>query len=67
MFDGEEFKYFVAFVDFETNEILHLVGYMEQPAVRDVLGAIDELKNDEDFGMDSNLVDSLMIRIFSFA
>jgi hypothetical protein len=66
MFGGTEFKYFVAFTNLEDNEIIHMVGFMEPPAVADVVSAVEELKVDEDFGIPSDIVDQFGMRIFSF-
>lgn len=61
---SNEFNYFVCFLDKDTNEVVHICGYEVNPDVINLIYLFDELKTDKEFGMDSNYVDSLKVRIF---
>jgi hypothetical protein len=66
MFHGTEFEYFVAFINGKDNEVIHMVGYMEQPTVADVSTAIEEMHTDEDFGVPVEVLNTFVMKIFSF-
>ena len=60
----DDWKYFVSFIDKNTNEVMHMCGYLERPNVSSINQLFEELKTDKEFGMDSDYVDDLMVRIF---
>lgn len=60
----DEFNYFVSFFDPNTEEVMHICGYKNNPDVINLISLFGELKTDEEFGMDSDYVDSLKVRIF---
>ena len=62
----DEWKYFVSFIDENTNEVMHICGYLERPNVASINNLFEELKTDKEFGMDSDYVDDLIVRIFKF-
>jgi len=62
----DEWKYFVSFSDKNTNEVIHMCGYLERPNVASINNLFEELKTDKEFGMDSDYVDHLRVRIFKF-
>ena len=66
IFNGTEYVYFMAFVEEEKNEVLHIVGFMESPSVGQVTDIINEVKSDPEFKLEPEFVDTLQLRIFSF-
>jgi len=47
-----EWNHFIAFINDESNEIVHLVGFITPPLVPDVVHVCREMKSDEEFGLE---------------
>lgn len=53
-------------MDEDTNEVVHICGYLNRPNVVSINHLFEELKTDKEFGMNSDYVDSLKVRIFQY-
>ena len=57
-------NYFVSFLDKDSGDVIHIAGYEERPDVINLIHLFEELKTDEEFGMNSDYVNTLKVGIF---